>query len=106
MKINIKATNLEITAPLKECIEMKIGSLSKFVNQIENNGTEVLACVEIGRISNHHSNGDVYEVAVNIDAPQNILRIAEEGSDVRAIIDVVHDKLKQMLVKYKEKREG
>ncbi len=103
MRINIKATNLEITAPLKEYIDLKIGSLAKFVTHIENQGIEVLMVVEIVRTSNHHSKGDVYEVRVNIDAPQNILRITEEGSDVRAILDVVNDKLKQMLVKYKER---
>ncbi len=106
MKINFKATNLEVTASLKEYIDLKIGSLAKFVEKIENQGMEVLVCVEVGRISKHHHKGDVYRVEVNIDAPQNIVRIEEEGSDVRAIVDVVHDKLKHMLVKYKEKREG
>ena len=106
MKINLKATNLEITASLKEYIELKIGSLNKFVEKIENHGTEVLARVEVGRTTKHHNKGDVYRVEVNIDAPQNILRIEEEGGDVRVILDFVHDKLKQLLVKYKERRES
>jgi putative sigma-54 modulation protein len=105
MKINIKATNLEITAPLKEYVELKIGSLAKFVNKIENNGTEVLARVEIARTSKHHEKGDVYRVEININAPQNIVRVEEEGSDVRALLDIAQSTLKQLLVKHKEKRE-
>ncbi len=104
MQINIKATNLELTSPIKEYIEMKIGHLSKFVEKIENKGTEVLARVEIGRTSKHHVKGNVYRVEVNVDAPHNILRIEEEGSDVRALLDFAQDKLKQLLVKYKEKQ--
>lgn len=104
MKINFKAVNLELTGPLKEYIELKFEGLAKFVTQIENHGTEVLVQVEVGRTSNHHGKGDVYAVGVNVDAPQNIVRLIEEGSDVRAIVDVAHAKLKQMLVKYKERR--
>ena len=105
MKLELKSKNLELTSAIKEYIEIKIGHLSKFVEKIENKGTEVLARVEIGRISNHHGKGDVYRVEVNIDAPQNIVRIEEEGSDVRALLDLVQNKLKQLLVKYKEKKE-
>ncbi len=84
---------------------MKIGSLAKLVSSIEREGMEVLARVDIVRTSNHHGKGDVYRAEVNIDAPQNIVRAEEEATDIRAAIDSVQVKLKQMLVKYKERHD-
>lgn len=83
---------------------MKIGGLAKLVFGIERKGTEVLARVEITRTTNHHGKGDVYRAEVNVDAPQNIVRAEEESADIRAAIDAVQVKLKQLLVKYKERR--
>ncbi len=105
MKLELKSKNLELTLAIKEYIEMKIGSLAKLVSSIEREGMEVLARVDIVRTSNHHGKGDVYRAEVNIDAPQNIVRAEEEATDIRAAIDSVQVKLKQMLVKYKERHD-
>lgn len=103
MKIKIKATNLELTSAIREYIEMRIDGLAKFVKRLEENGSEVLARVEIARTSRHHEKGDVYYAEVNLDLTHNIARASREGSDIRATIDEVHDILKRMLVKKKEK---
>ena len=104
MKLELKSKNLDFTLAIKEYIEMKIGGLAKLVSGIERGGTEVLARVEVVRTSNHHGKGDVYRAEVNIDAPQNIVRAEEESTNIRAAIDGVQVKLRQLLVKYKEKR--
>ncbi len=104
MNIQIKSTNLDLTPSIKEYIEKRIGALAKFVARYEENGTELLARVEVARTTNHHHKGDVYYAEVNIDNSQNIARAECENSDIRAAIDKAEDILKRQLVKRKETR--
>lgn len=105
MKITIKGTNLDLTPSIKEYIENKISGLEKFMKAVVE-GTEAMARVEIARTTKHHAKGDVFRAEVNIDLTQNIARAEHEDVDVRTAIDMVANKLKNMLVKQKEKKSG
>ncbi len=105
MNIDIKATNIELTAPLKEYIEEKIGSLDKFLKRWEMEGGIEIR-VEVGRMSVHHHKGNVFRTEVNIDMPGKVLRAEDEDRDVRLTIDRVKDKLKAEIQKYKGKTDG
>ncbi len=101
MNITIKATNLELTPPIKEYIEEKIGSLSKFLQRYES-GDGLIASVEIARTTNHHHKGDVYHAEVNLQLPNKLLRAAEEDEDVRVAIGKIKEVLQREIVQYKD----
>ncbi len=101
MKVIIKATNLELTEPLKTYIEDKVEGLSKFFPGLDPDA--VKARVEVARSTRHHKRGNVYHVDVNLELPGTVLRAEKDDADIRAAIDAVKDKLKREIDKYKEK---
>lgn len=101
MKITIKSTGLELTPPIKEFIEDKVGSVQKFLQRYDANNA-VLAEVEIGRPSTHHKKGAVYFAEININLPGQILRAKVENEDVRVAINEAKDILKREIDKYKD----
>lgn len=98
MNITIKATNIELTEPLKEYIEDKIGGLDRMLKSID--ADTIKTQVEIGRESKHHQKGDVYRAEVNIILPDGMLRAEQNDGDARVAIDVVRDKLRREIEKY------
>ncbi len=101
MKINIKATDLELTAPLKEYIEEKIGGLNKFLSRLEDEKeSDFTAWVEVARTTRHHHKGDVYRAECDLKLPGKMLRAEDENFDVRVAIDAVRDKLQKEVNKY------
>jgi ribosomal subunit interface protein len=50
MNINIKATHIDLTFEIKDYVNEKIGSLSRFLDQEQ----DINIFVEIGKESNHH----------------------------------------------------
>ncbi|HEY4475211.1 MAG TPA: ribosome-associated translation inhibitor RaiA [Candidatus Paceibacterota bacterium] len=101
MNINVKATNLDLTPALKEYIEEKIGSLSKFLKRWEAEGV-VEVWVEVGRTTSHHQKGNVFRAEVDIRLPRKVLRAEDEDFDVRAAIDKIKDRLKREIERYKD----
>ena len=102
MKIDIKSTNLDLTPAIKEYIEMRIGSLSKFVEKMDLEGA-CEARVQIARTTMHHKHGDVFRAECNLKLPGKLLRAEREGEDVRLCIDAVKNELHVEIQKYKEK---
>lgn len=103
MRINIKATGLELTAPLKEYIEEKVGGLDKYLSRLESEkGLEIEVFVEVARSTRHHRKGLVYYAEADFKLPGGILRAADEETDVRAAVDGLKDKLREEIIKYKE----
>jgi putative sigma-54 modulation protein len=98
MNITIKATDIDLTAPLKAYIEDKIGGLERFLKRID--ADTVKTQVEVGRDSKHHQKGDVYRAEVNIELPDGMLRAEVTDWDVRVAIDSVRDKLRREIEKY------
>ncbi len=104
MKITIKATGIDLTPPLKEFIEEKIGSLAKFIKRWDAEGLcEVW--VEVGRTTKHHHKGDVFRAEATVRVPGKGLRAEDEDFDMRVAIDRVRDKLKREIEKHKDASE-
>lgn len=101
MKINLKATGLDLTPALREYAEQKIGSLEKFVKRWDAEGV-VEVWVEVGRITKHHHKGDVFRAEADLRLPGKVLRAEDEDWDIRAALDRLKDKLKREIEKYKE----
>lgn len=101
MKITIKATGLELTPPIKEFIEEKVGSVQKFLQRYDENDA-VLANVEIARSTKHHNKGDVYEAEINVNLPGQIVRAQTKSEDIRVAINEAKEILKREIDKYKD----
>jgi len=101
MKINIKATNLDLTPSIVRYIEEKISSTEKFLEKFENK-SEAEVFVEIARTTNHHRKGEVFRAEANMELPGKVLRADHEDWDIRVAIDKVKDKFQAEIKKYKE----
>jgi putative sigma-54 modulation protein len=97
MKINIKATNMDLTAPIRQYTEEKVESLLKFFDNITK------ADIDVGLKSHHHLKGKIFYAEFNLHVPGNILRVSKNAEDLYKAIDKVKDHLKIELEKLKEK---
>ncbi len=104
MKINIKATGLELVPSIKTYIGDKIGSLSKFVKKFDTSG-QAEAWIEIGRATRHHHKGPVYRAEADLRVPGKILRAEHYDADVRAAILGMQSKLRSEIEKYRTKAD-
>lgn len=100
MKINIKATNLDLTPSLNVYIEEKLGTLAKFIQRFDEEGVAEL-WLEVARTTKHHHKGNVFMAEADIRLPKKILRGVEYAGDIRASIDLLRNTLRQEIEKYK-----
>ena len=99
MQIDIEATNIELTPPLREYVEKKIGRLSKFLTRFDSDSVHVR--VEVARLTRHHRHGDVYHAEANLHFPGGMLRAEHQSEDIRVSIDKVKKILQRRIRKYK-----
>ncbi len=98
MKIAIKATNMELTDPIRDYVNEKIGDVEKFYDGI------IDARVEVGKTTNHHNKGDVFRAEVNLRVPEKgIIRAESTQSDLYMAITEVKNDLHRQLKSHKEK---
>lgn len=102
MRINIKATNLDLTPSLRTYIEEKLGPLVKFIKRFDEAGVAEL-WIEAARTTRHHRHGDVFMAEADLRLPKKVLRAAEHRGDVREAIDALKKTLKLEIDKYTTK---
>ena len=100
MKVNIKATNLELTPEIKKTVEEKIGTLDKFI--MHTNPSLIEAFVEVALETRHHKKGKIYYTEANIKISGKIFRAEAREENIYKAINQVKDELQQILKKYKE----
>lgn len=100
MKINIKATNIELTPKITEYVDKKIGGLDKFIGE---DSTESYANVEVGKTTNHHKLGDVFKAEVSLNIGGKNFYVSEETGDLYASIDKVKDEISNVIKSQKKK---
>jgi len=102
MKINLKATNLELTPAIRSYVEEKINKLTKYLGEVR-----AVSCdVEVGLTGHHHLKGEIFRAEVNLELPKEMLRVVKTEKDLYKAIDKVKDHLAPMIVKYKEKKRS
>ena len=100
MKINLKASKFELTAPISEYCQMKMDMLDKYLGDIP-----VINCdMEIAKTVGGQNKGDIFRAEVNLEVPRKLLRVEKTAADLYKAIDKVKDHLEIVIKKYKEKR--
>lgn len=100
MKINIKATGIELTPSISEYVHSKISTLEKYVTN-----PDAVAQVEVGRTTQHHKSGDIFKAEVHVTGDGLDLYAVAEHSDLYAAIDQVKDEIVRNTVSEKSKRQ-
>ena len=99
MRINIKATGIELTPAISNYVNKKISSLEKYLSN------EVVVQVEVGKITQHHKSGNVFRAEIHIIGGGLDLYAFSEKDDFYAAVDVVRDEIIHNVVHTKTKRE-
>lgn len=101
MKINIKATNIELTGAINEYLDKRLSALDKF---IEADDDSAMCYVEVGRTSDHHKTGDVFRAEINLHWHGQAFRAEDESADLYSAIDLAKDEMLRELRSDKAKR--
>lgn len=97
MKINIKATNIELTTALRDYLESKVSSLEKYFDKI------IDVHAEIDLTTHHHQKGQIFRAEWNVRVPGKLLRVEKTAEDMYKAIDKVKDHMVLVLKNHKEK---
>lgn len=101
MRINEKGTNMDITPVIKDYLYKKLEHLEKFINLADDS---VLCEVELGKISQHHKNGEVFRTEINLQVGGKNFRAVSEMDELFASIDIAKDEMVRELQVSKDKR--
>jgi ribosomal subunit interface protein len=98
--INFKATNTEISDHLKDVTANKLENLDKFI------GNAPAVCdVEFERITNHHQNGNINRVEINLELNGKLYRAEATAESFEKAIDEAKGDLYHELHSSQGKRE-
>lgn len=100
MRINIKASGIELTPALSSYVNDKVAMLEKLLV----NDPAAYADVEIGKRTHHHKTGDWFFGEINLHTGGRIIRHVEEESDLYAAIDKVKDGIAENLNNSEKKK--
>jgi len=98
MNISLKGTHVDLTPAIREYIDEKIGGLEKFMPGLETR-------VELAR-DQHHNTGEVFRAEVTMLAGSKNIRAEASSPDMYASIDLVIPKLKEQILKFKDKKNS
>lgn len=108
MKINIKATGIELTSAISDYVYKKVSMIEKFLpGDIDPSSLEdVVAQVEVGKPSEHHKAGEeVFRAEVHLTGGGVDIYAVSKEADLYAAIDTVKDEVSRKLSELKGKRE-
>ena len=97
MRVDIKATNMDLTEAIKSYVSEKLGGLDKYFDNIQQ------IDVEVGKTTNHHNKGEIFFCEVNVSVPRTLLRYREETDDMYKAVNTCKKGVQQKLKEYKEK---
>lgn len=102
MRLNIKATNIELTTAIRDYVEEKIGfGLERL---LDSSDTSVLTDVEVGKTTRHHQKGDIFRAEVNLHMAGVNLRAEAEAEDLYSAIDLVQDEISREITSRRQKQ--
>ena len=108
IKINVKATNVDLTDEIHDYVVQKITNLGKLLQGFQDQGAEVLVQFEVAKTTNHHQSGEkLFRADCNI-AINGVgdFYSSQEEQDLFAAIDGVKDKLFREIKRGKNKKRA
>ncbi len=96
--IDIAGINLELGDDIKKYIRRKVGKLDKFVPR----HTRQSAYADVKLRQTSSNGGNKYECEIIMHLPGEQIQAKESTMNMFAAVDIVEQKLKNMLVKYKQ----
>lgn len=103
MKINIKATGIELTQAISNYVYKKVSSIEKYLDK--KSSPNIVAQVEVGKSTRHHKAGNIFRAEVHITGVNLDLYAVSEMEDLYAAIDMVKDEIVHNVVQLKGKRQ-
>lgn len=99
MKINIKGTQYQLTAEVRDYLDKKLAAIGKFIDESQG---EAICDVELEH-QNAQKHGHVFRAEINLNAHGEFFRVEDTGESMHAAIDAVHDEIVRRLRKGKNK---
>jgi ribosomal subunit interface protein len=103
MKINIKATGIDLTQAISDYVYKRLASMDKYLDK--HNSGDAVAQVEVGKNTKHHKSGNIFRAEIHIIGANLDLYAVSEMEDLYAAIDVVRDEIIHNALQLKGKRE-
>lgn len=103
IKINIKATNIELTEDIKGYIYKKIELLEKY---IDSSDVGVMCDVEVGKTTMHHQTGDIFKAEMHLKISGKYIYAVSEKDTLNSALDEVKDEIARSVTSNKKKRES
>lgn len=99
MSTNIKATNMELTRGINNYVNKRVLGITKFVK----NG-EMAVSVEVGKITNHHKQGDIFRAEFNIEIRGSKFYAFSEKEDLYKAIDDAKKEIVRQITSSKDRK--
>lgn len=101
MKINIKATNIELTDAIKNYINSKLKGIERF---LKNDKEELIIQVEVGRTTKKQKKGDYFRAEFNAEISGKNYYVSSQKSNLYEAIDEAKDLLFRKMGYSKDKK--
>jgi len=98
MRVNIKATNIELTNEIREYIEKRVSSLEKFLNT-----SDPIIQFEVSKTTNHHKHGDIFRAEINMIHGGKSFHTESIHEDLFTAIDEVRSDTYNKIVSVKDR---
>ena len=101
MRVQIKATVIELTPAIEEYARKRLESLEKYFRSEDPDS--VWASVEVAKTTRHHKSGDVFKAEIFLRANGKEYYAVSEEEDLYTAIDNVKDRLGHEVSSWKER---
>jgi ribosomal subunit interface protein len=102
IKINIKATNIDLTENIREHVNQKISMITKFMQLKPEQ--EAIFEIEVGKTTNAHHQGHIMRAEINLEVSGDFNRTESVQDNLFQAIDDAADEMIRKVRKHKEKR--
>ncbi|NCS99049.1 ribosome-associated translation inhibitor RaiA [Candidatus Parcubacteria bacterium] len=103
IKINIKSTDLELTAELRDHVDEKILAIEKFMS-LQADETPI-ADVELEKKYGDQKTGQIYRAEINLQYKGKVYRTESKREDIKVAFNEAQDEMIRRVRKSREKRK-
>jgi putative sigma-54 modulation protein len=97
MEIKISHEQIELTDAIKSYVTEKIEKLATYMPEL------LVADVWVGKTTNHHAKGDIFESKANLTFPGGMFNASSTNEDLYDAIAETKNRLKEQILDSKER---